>query len=268
MTGRAVALLCAGLLSTSAAAAPVCTLVETQDGAILHQDGDCATRESPASTFKIALAVMGYDVGILVDAHQPVWPYRPQYAAARASWRADVDPTYWMLNSVVWYSQKLTRALGLERLTRYVDAFDYGNRDLSGDPEKRDGLTQAWLGSSLAISPAGQARFLRALLELALPASPQAQRRAMEIVPAFAAAGGWSVRGKTGGAQPRGAADRSFGWFVGWAEKDGRRVVFARLTRVEAPSAAVAAVEARDGLLAELAGFAGDGGKPATRRDP
>ncbi|WP_395665412.1 penicillin-binding transpeptidase domain-containing protein [Methylocella sp.] len=60
--------------------------------------------------------------------------YRAEYAATRESWRADVDPTSWLANSVVWYSQKLTRALGMETFQRYVDAFDYGDRNLSGDP--------------------------------------------------------------------------------------------------------------------------------------
>ncbi|WP_395665411.1 penicillin-binding transpeptidase domain-containing protein [Methylocella sp.] len=126
-------------------------------------------------------------------------------------------------------------------------------------------MTRAWLGSSLRISPDGQARFLRALLALRRPASPQAQRLALEIVPAFAAAGGWRVRGKTGAAETRGG---TFGWFVGWADRDGRRVVFARLVRGEPSSAAAAAAEARDGLLAKLATLAETAEAPAPARAP
>jgi beta-lactamase class D len=47
-------------------------------------------------------------------------------------------------------------------------------------------------------------------------------------------ANGWEVHGKTGTAPARladGSADEAqdIGWFVGWANKDGRTLVFARL---------------------------------------
>jgi beta-lactamase class D len=68
--------------------------------------------------------------------------------------------------------------------------------------------------------------------------------------------GGWQIWGKTGSAFPR-RADRSFdrakgwGWYVGWAERDGRRVVFARLTQAEAASKTSTGIATRQGLLAD-----------------
>jgi beta-lactamase class D len=75
------------LISSPLFAAPVCTLVvEADSGKVLQQVGaQCETRNSPASTFKIAIAVMGYDAGILSDAHAPAWPYKEEYAAWRES---------------------------------------------------------------------------------------------------------------------------------------------------------------------------------------
>ncbi|TIU12418.1 MAG: class D beta-lactamase, partial [Mesorhizobium sp.] len=50
------------------------------------------------------------------------------------------------------------------------------------------------------------------------------------ILPTFQA-GGWTVQGKTGTTRlgNGGKERRSLGWFVGWGEKDGRQIVFARL---------------------------------------
>ncbi|TIP37123.1 MAG: class D beta-lactamase, partial [Mesorhizobium sp.] len=48
------------------------------------------------------------------------------------------------------------------------------------------------------------------------------------LLPSFAA-GDWTVQGKTGSTMLGQDGRRSLGWFVGWAEKDGRRIVFARL---------------------------------------
>jgi len=240
-----------------------CTLVvDAAAGRVIHDSGDCDTRNSPASTFKLPLAVMGFDAGILIDPHTPVWAYRAEYRASRDEARRDTDPTYWLKESIVWYSQQLTLKLGMPGLRRYVDGFGYGNRDLSGDPGRNNGLTQAWLGySSLQISPREQTVFLRRLLERSLPASRAAQDKAIASMPGFSTADGWTVHGKTGSGFLRGAGGgvdraRPFGWFIGWAEKLGQRtVVFARLRKLDGGPAMGAGPQTRDGLLADLPGL-------------
>ena len=257
-------LLC--LLAIPAAAAPVCTLVVDADGGrVLERAGaQCDTRNSPASTFKLALAVIGYDAGILIDAHTPAWPYKPEYDAWFASWKRTVDPTSWLRDSVVWYSQELTRRLGAARFQQAVDRLDYGNRDLAGDPGRDNGLTNAWLSSSLEISPVEQVAFVRKLLGRRLTLSPAAQARAIAIVPQFPLPDGWTAHGKTGNGSQLGAdgaldRDRQFGWFVGWADKPGARaVVFARLLKDDAKVEGYASIRARDGLLADLPGLLAD----------
>jgi beta-lactamase class D len=89
---------------------------------------------------------MGYDAGFLVDEHTPALPFRDGYLDWNPSWRATTDPAGWMTNSVVWYSQQVTRHLGEARFQRYVSEFRYGNEDVSGNPGKQDGLTLAWIG--------------------------------------------------------------------------------------------------------------------------
>lgn len=241
-----------------AAAAVICTLVVgAADGQVLHESGDCATPNSPASTFKIPLAVMGFDAGILQDAHAPLWPYREDYKAWNARSKKATDPASWLQDSVLWYSQVLTRRMGMPGFRRHVDGFGYGNRVLAGDPGQDNALTHAWLNSSLQISSREQVAFLRKLLARSLPVSHPAQDMTIAIMPVFPGGNGWTVYGKTGSGFQRkadGAIDRSraFGWFVGWAVKERRTVVFARLVRDAGGNAAGAGPQTRDGFLADL----------------
>lgn len=237
-------------------------LVDQATGRILHRTGPCATRFSPCSTFKIPLALIGYDAGILTDAHHPAWDYRPAvHQAHRAEEKRRTDPTDWEFNSVVWYSQEITRRLGAARFGAFVDRIGYGNRDVSGNPGKDDGLEQAWLCSSLAVSPDEQVAFLRRLLAGRL-LSPGACARAAAIVPAFEGSGSWRVHGKTGSGWLRdgaGQIDHSepLGWFVGWADKGPRRLVFARLQAGGGTPDPSAGRTARTALLDEIARLAG-----------
>lgn len=242
-----------------ASAAMVCRIiVEAESGAILSKDGaECERRHSPASSFKIPLAIIGYEAGILVDDHSPAWHYKAEYAAWRESWKMTIAPTSWLRESVVWYSQEITRRLGAARLQEAVDRLDYGNRDLTGDPGRSNGLTNAWLSSSLAISPVEQIAFMRKLLAYSLPVSKKAIDQTISIMPTFPLAEGWIVRGKTGNdylRKPDGERDRNrqFGWFVGWAQKDGHKILFAELIEDNAKIEEPASWRARDDLLAFL----------------
>ncbi|POZ63947.1 class D beta-lactamase [Chromobacterium alticapitis] len=256
-------LLAGSLLAAAAQGRTVCTVIAAGDsGRVLRQEGDCATRVTPASTFKIALAVMGYDAGLLRDEHAPLQPYRQGYADwGGDNWRQPTDPTRWLKYSVVWYSQLLTRQLGEDKLARYARAFGYGNGDFSGDPGKRNGLERAWIGSSLKISPLEQVAFLYKLLKDQLPASRPAQEMTRRIVERVTLPDGWTIHGKTGMAYPRladGSQDleRPYGWFVGWAEQGGRRMVFARLIQDEGKTEGTAGVRAREAWLREWPGLA------------
>ncbi len=71
----------AGLLTTAAAQArPLCTVVaDAATGRVLVQQGDCATRVTPASTFKVAISLMGFDAGVLKDEHTPTLDFHAGY---------------------------------------------------------------------------------------------------------------------------------------------------------------------------------------------
>lgn len=161
----------------AAAAENVCTvLADASTGVILVQEGECDRRVPPASTFKVPIALMGYDAGFLEDEHDPALPFKEGYPDWIESWRSDTDPAAWMKNSVVWYSQQVTQALGKEKFAGYVEAFGYGNADVSGDKGKDNGLTRSWLSSSLRISPLEQLDFLAKIVGRKLPASARPMR--------------------------------------------------------------------------------------------
>ena len=259
------------LLSQPSAARTICTvIVQPATGAALFTEGDCDLRATPASTFKVALAVMAYDAGILSDAHAPAWPYRTGYVDwGGAAWRQPTDPAAWMKHSVVWYSQQIAIRLGADQLVRYGRAFSYGNADFSGDPGQDNGLERSWIASSLEISPNEQVAFLARLVNRTLPVSRDAMDLTASIMEPRALAGGWTAHGKTGGAYPRradGSFDRTrgWGWFVGWAERDGRRVVFARLDQDESASKGSPGLRTRDAFIADWSRLAGSIGAPTT----
>ena len=143
-----ISIICAFISISSALANENCFIVK-EGYKVLKQEGDCATRYSPASTFKIPLALMGYDSGILEDETNPVFPQKTEYEIFIDAWKGDHNPSTWMRDSCVWYSRVLTGKLGIKKFKNYVRAFDYGNMDISGDKGKNNGLSSSWLSSSL-----------------------------------------------------------------------------------------------------------------------
>lgn len=253
-----------GFMSTAPAMAKtLCTVIaDAASGVVLQEEGDCRTRVTPASTFKLPLAVMGYDAGFLKDAETPALPFKAGYPDwGGAEWRQTTDPQRWMKYSVVWYSQRITEALRVAQLSHYAARMGYGNSDFSGDPGKNNALERAWISSSLKIAPVEQVAFLRNLVNKSLPVSADAMDMAMALAERWQTPDGWLVAGKTGSAYPRlanGNFDRSrgWGWFVGWAERDGRVLVFARLDQDEKRHDTSGGLRARDLFLSEWDQFA------------
>jgi beta-lactamase class D len=168
------------------------------------------------------------------------------------------DPTSWIRNSVVWYSQQVTRHVGERRFHQYVSSFRYGNQDLSGDPGQHNGLTNAWLSSSLQISPMEQIDFLERLVQRNLGVSARAYEMTGRITTVEPHPSGWVVHGKTGTGFPvdaKGESDEehAYGWFVGWASNGPELIVFVRLIQDDHAQTEPAGMRARDALLNDWA---------------
>lgn len=245
---KKLAFLAAALVAaplTYAATATCTLLAEGTTDKVLEQDGACDVRSAPMSTFKLAISLMGYDAGILEDEHAPVLPFKAGYVDWRAEWKQDIDPTQWIALSVVWYSQQITLRLGAARFSEYTHRFKYGNEDVSG------GLDKAWLNTSLKISPREQIAFLGCLVRRELGVSARAYEMTANISLARNLGNGWTVHGKMGAGGY--GKDGKVGWYVGWAEKNGRTITFAR-QRLEGDNGleGPAGARARDSLMDEL----------------
>jgi len=217
----------------------VCTIaVELGSDQRLIEEGNCDERISSASTFKIAISLMGFDSGIFTSPNQPEWQFQEEYVDWNPKWRQATTPESWLRDSVVWYSQFATQKLGQEQFASYVDSFEYGNRDVSGDEGMSNGLTNAWLSSSLQISPVEQVDFITRMIAGKLPIDQRAVEQTKALLQVEEPISGWTVYGKTGAGLPFGEdgtrlRGQPFGWYVGWAEKEDRTIVFAQLLRFD-----------------------------------
>ena len=85
-----------------ASAKTICTIMaDASSGEVLLSQGDCGTRVTPASTFKIPLSLMGFDAGYLASANAPVLPFKTGYPDwGGSNWTWPTDPQRWMKYSV------------------------------------------------------------------------------------------------------------------------------------------------------------------------
>ena len=155
------------------------------------------------------------------------------------------------------YSQQIAKRIGASAITSHLEKLGYGNADFSGDKGHNNALERAWIASSLEISPREQVRFLSNMLTYQLPVKPEAVELTKSIVETHNASDGWLVHGKTGMAYHRNAdmsfdRTRGWAWFVGWATKKERQVVFARLIQLENGQPKKPAQFAMQSLLDEL----------------
>lgn len=260
MTFRMLLAVAVASIATPVSAHTICTAVaDANSGKMLLQQGDCSTRTTPASTFKIAISLMGYDSGFLKDAHNPTLAFHQGYPDwGGAAWKPPTDPARWMKYSVVWFSQQVTQSLGMLRFADYAKQFDFGNADVAGDRRHPDGLAHAWIDSSLQVSPLEQVAFLTRLVNRRLPVSERAFAMTDRITE-VARLGCWDVHGKTGTGFPANAdgsddETHGWGWFVGWARCNGKTLVFARLIQDDGngPGQEPAGPRARNAFLADF----------------
>jgi beta-lactamase class D len=175
----------------------------------------CAERFIPASTFKIMNSLIGLETGVIPDADYVIqWDGTPYDIPA---WNQDHTLQTAIQNSVVWYYQELARRVGEKRMQQYVDAADYGNRDISGK------IDTFWLEGGLRISAEEQVEFLKRLYKGELPFSQRSMNIVKEIL-VLEKTDTFQLSGKTGSAQ---RVTPPVSWFVGYLETKGNVCFFA-----------------------------------------
>ncbi len=172
----------------------------------------------PASTFKIPNSLIALETGVVQDPDKDVFPWDGVTRPIEA-WNRDHTMRSAIAVSAVPVYREIARRIGEERMQRYVDLFDYGNRDIGG------GIDQFWLTGALRIDPVEQIDFVDRLRRRALPISKRSQDLVCDILP-VTKVGDAAIRAKSGllGVE---RGEPSLGWMVGWAEKGEAHTVFA-----------------------------------------
>jgi beta-lactamase class D len=181
----------------------------------------------PASTFKIPNSIIALETGVVADPDKDVFKWDGVTRSIEA-WNKDHTLRSAIAASAVPVYQEIARRIGAERMQKYVDLLDYGNRDIGG------GIDQFWLTGSMRIDPVQQVDFVDRLRRGVLPVSKRSQDLVRDILP-VTKVGDATIRAKSGllGAE---VGKPSLGWMVGWAEKGSQQTVFAMNMDVRDPS--------------------------------
>jgi beta-lactamase class D len=192
---------------------------KTDDYLIIASDKDRSAQAFlPASTFKIPNSLIALETGVVGDPDKDVFKWDGVKRSIEA-WNRDHTLRSAIAASAVPVYQEIARRIGVERMQKYVDLFEYGNRNIGG------GIDQFWLTGDLRIDPIQQIDFVDRLRRGVLPVSRRSQDLVRDILP-VTKAGDATIRTKTGllGAE---LGKPSLGWVVGWAEKASAQTVFA-----------------------------------------
>lgn len=201
---------------------PACFVVRAPDGTVRQSDETlCQKRLVPASTFKVPNAVIGAEVGLL-DGPDAIMTYDatayPSDPDWPGDWARDMPLREALLISAVPLFRKLAVDIGPARMKAHLDAFGYGNADMTG------GQDAFWLtGGGLAISAPEQVAFLTRLVEGTLPVTPTAMATVRAAMPTETS-GDATLHWKTGTSR----GERHWtAWLVGWVERTDGNHVFA-----------------------------------------
>ncbi|HEX2956087.1 MAG TPA: class D beta-lactamase [Chitinispirillaceae bacterium] len=173
-------------------------------------------RFTPASTFKIPNSLIFLETGVVTDQNTPVIKWNgTKYDYS--GWSEDQTLRSAIKSSVVWYFQENARKVGKERMQKYVNLLDYGNKDIS------KGVDVFWLEEGLKISQMEQINFLRKFYSYSLPV----QKRNIDIVKEIIElekTENYRLCGKTGLAV---RISQKIGWLIGYVETKGNVYFFA-----------------------------------------
>lgn len=169
----------------------------------------CETRYTPASTFKLLNTLIGLETGAITGIDMVI-PWDGVKRSIEA-WNRDQDLRSAIKYSCVPYYQEVARRIGEEKMREYVNASNYGNRDI------RYEIDSFWLRGALRISPDEQIQFLRNIYNNNLPFTKGHIDILKEIIildeqPSYTLLGktGWGIMDEK----------RNIGWFVGYLEKN------------------------------------------------
>ena len=217
---------------------------KVDDYLIIASDKDRSGQpQLPASTFKIPNSIIALETGVVEDPDKDVFKW-DGVTRSIEPWNRDHTLRSAIAASVVPVYQEIARKIGPERMQKYLDLFDYGNRKIGG------GIDHFWLTGELRIDPMQQIDFVDRLRRGALPVSKRSQDLVRDILP-VTKVGNATIRAKTGllGAEQ---GKPSLGWVVGWAEAGSQQTVFAMNMDCKEPAHIAARMTVVQQCLADI----------------
>lgn len=200
-----------------------------QDRHLVFDEARARRRFLPASTFQVALGVIGLETGAIADEREVFrWDGTPK---PRGEWERDQTLASAMREGAAWTFQEVARRVGKVHMAEWLERLEYGNRDAGG------GTEHFWLQGSLRVSAFEQAGFLHKLAEGRLAATQRAQRLVREAM-VVEKTRAYTLFARTG---TSGQLKDPVAWWVGWIERRGRPVACFALNFTPKPATPFAA---------------------------
>jgi len=207
-------------------------ILDTQSGRKVYQYGHfdiCSRPLPPCETFEVPAALIGLDAGLITPQTVFKWDGTPQPTKA---WQSDADLARAFQGSIAWWFGRLSQQIGHDRYAAALGDFGYGSKDPAGP------ITSFWQGpahgGALAISPGGQAAFMRRLYAGRLPVKP-ASLQAVQALLRDETRGAATMSGVAGSCADQADRGRGVGWWVGRLKSPQRDLVFAAVVEAAEP---------------------------------
>lgn len=182
---------------------------QTNDEFIKYNSKLCETGYIPASTFKIPHSLIALEEGIVKDTNETIewngkeWPHKV--------WNKNQTLITAVKYSCIWVYFKFAEQIGIKKYYEYVNAFNYGNKDLTGPP------TRFWLSGKFRISANQQIEFLRKFYNYELKTKKENVDKVKELI-VLEETEAYKFSGKTGGGELE--DNKHIMWLVGYIEKE------------------------------------------------
>jgi beta-lactamase class D len=197
----------------------------------------------PASTFKIFNSLVALETASVRDEEEVLkWD---GIKRAVPAWNQDQDMRDAIKNSTVWFYQELARRIGQDRMQRFVNRANYGNRNIKG------GIDHFWLDGSLRITAKKQIDLLVKLHRNQLPFSQRTLNTVKDIL-INEKTNDYTLRAKTGWAGMGDASKPQLGWWVGYVERGGSSYFFAMNIDIKKDGDAASRMVITRNILREL----------------
>lgn len=175
----------------------------------------------PASTFKIINSLIALETGAIKDEKEMLeWDGIDR---GWENWNRNQNMLYAFRNSTVWFYQEMARRIGEEKMQYWINACDYGNKNISG------GIDLFWLQGEIRISAMEQIDFIKKLVNNNLPFNERNQDLVKEIMLADSSSS-YKLYAKTGWAA---RVSPQIGWYVGFIETETEMWLFANNITIE-----------------------------------